>query len=219
MSVSPKETIIMELSHQFKKLNFHLNKAFSEFRQTLQNDDIAAVGVGLLPASRQGFYKAAVTAHIRIEAIEQVYVGYHPYLQPRDRKGHYTISINCDNIFGDKTVSQSHELPSHEASTLLAERLWRAISGDVLPFLKKYCDRGRLVENLEIDDYTVWVTSDRMARYCVLISDRVLKHDEDGFEKYSSEFLAYCEKPHGEMYRQAANSIVFGLRDQYFKNV
>jgi hypothetical protein len=58
-----------------------------------------------------------------------------------------------------------------------------------------------------------------MARYCVLISDRVLKHDEDGFEKYASEFLAYCEKPHGEMYRQAANSIVFGLRDQYFKNV
>jgi hypothetical protein len=211
--------IVKELSRNFENAGFRLGKAASEFRHTSQSGDTVAVALGLLPASKRGYYKAAVTAHIRINAIEEVYAAFQPQQRPRDRNTHYTISVNCDNIYRDKSVSQSFELLSNEAVRAMAERLWKAILDDVLPFLERYCNRERLVANLEADNYITWVTSDRMTRYCVLMSDRVLAGDEVGFEKYAAEFLAYCEKPYGQMYRQVANAIVTGVRERYFEKI
>ncbi|MEA4948692.1 MAG: hypothetical protein VB068_03430, partial [Petrimonas sp.] len=192
--------LITCLLPNFERLGFKYKKSVSEFRKTLINCNIVAIGVDLLPASSHGYYKAAITAHIHIKDLEDVYITHHPFIKPNARKAHYTISVNCDNIFKDKTVSQSYQLHTDKTITALSEILWAAISDDVLPFLEKFSDRKRLVENLLTDDYNKWVTSNRLVRYCVLISDRVLAHDELGFEKFAEELLDYCMKPYGAMY-------------------
>ena len=216
MKVDRTSMMLSNLSSSFASEGYRLRKAASEFRRDLKSGDACAVWVDLLPASRRGRFKAGVSAHIRIAALEAVYVNYHPLIPAPERGSHFTFVANCDSLFVDKSVAHSVELPDEQSVRVFAHRLWEAIKEGVLPFLERYCDRGRLVENLADEDPRTWVTSDRMTRYAILLSDRALMHDRAGFEHWATEWMDYCRQPHGQMYLPVADAIVPGVRSEYF---
>ncbi len=217
MNVNRTALLLSCLSSHFTTVGYFLRKSASEFRKSLDSGDMTAVWVDLLAASQRGYFKASLSARIRIAAIEAVYVDHHPLIPPKERKNHFTLSLNCDNLFRDKAISQSFNLPDERAVEALADLLWPAITEDVLPFLDRYGNQRALVENLASDDYRSWVTSDRMVRCTVLMSDRALAADRSGFEHWATELMTYCRQPHGQMYLPVATAIVPAVRAQFFK--
>jgi hypothetical protein len=216
MTLIPQSKLVAELAPNFRNAGFRFFKSQSEFRKLLDSGDVLAIGIDLMRASKSGYFKAASSAHIRIEAIEAVYAKHHPLLTQRELKNHYTISVNCDNLYRDQSVSRSVELLSDAAIVAYSKRLWQSIESDVLPFLEKYGSYDELIRNLQSEDYKSWVTSDRMVQYSVLLSDRAIASDKAGFERYADELLEYCKKDYGQMYRSAAEPMIQGVRAQFF---
>lgn len=184
-------------------------------RQPRANDSLG-VEVALRTASRPGYYKLAMTGWVRVHAIEDVYVPHHPLIGDKDRRTHRTLALNCDTLTLDRYLLQSHELGVPGALDELVARASAGLANDVLPALEKLCSREGLVASFLSDDPRVWASSDRMIRGLVLMSDRALDRDRDGFERRAQDLLKFCSTEAGRLYSSAAVAVVTGIRTAWF---
>ena len=168
------------------------------------------ITIDVLPASRPNFVKLALHAHIRIEELEKLYTPYHPFLSAKDARDHATISINCDQLFSDKSIVVSFEA-TKQSITETTHKYAKAIQIDILPFLDRFFSENALVSSLENENPKEWVTSDHLARYLILLSAYAQRNNWDLFEKIAHEFLQYCQKPHAQVYQSLADSVINGL--------
>ena len=201
----------------FGKEGYVYRKKGCIFVKTKKADNVCGISVDLLKSSHPGRSKVALYAHIRIVEIESVYAKYNPYLTPGELKEHFTVNINCDNLFSDVALTAAVELEGN-STMVAAEKIWGAIYADVLPLLEKYCERDSLVRNLENPDPRERIVSDPMARFSILISDAALEDDQDRFRRYKDQFLSFFKKPHVQAYLPAIEGIAAGVESEFFRS-
>jgi len=175
------------------------------------DDGSQAITVDLLPASKAGFFKLALHAHIRLSVLEDQYGPFHPFLNAKDRKTHSTLVVNCDSLFADKTLAGSFQACENNLDEI-ASKYAEAIKEDVFPFFKKYYSVENLVMSFEQENSKLWITSDRNTRNLVLLSAYALESKWDDFEKVSSDYLEYCDRPFAQAYKPLAQAVVAGLK-------
>jgi hypothetical protein len=206
------DALLVELTEPFLELGFELKKSLREFRKPLPSVGSVSVATDFLASRRRGFYHASVTAHIRIDELEDLYTPFNPLLTDGSRARHKTVNMNCDNLFTDKSLLGSFELSTTADVAAYARTLWQAIVMDVLPWLDAYSSRESLVASFRSVDPFTWPTSDRGARYCVLLSDSALRQDRVRFEAIAEEFLSFCDRPAGQRFLFLAKPTIDGMR-------
>ena len=82
----------------------------------------------------------------------------------------------------------------------------------MLPFFEEYYSVEKLVASFEQADPKLWITSDRNTRNLVLLSAYALESKWDAFDKVSSEYVEYCNKPYAQAYKPLAQAVIEGLR-------
>jgi hypothetical protein len=169
-----------------------------------------AVFLDLLP-SPGGKLKLCAHAQVRVDAIEEAYIRYNPFLSAADARKHPTLSINCDELILDKSLAHAFAAESQGLNEF-AERYLVELRGRIIPWLEKYSSEREIFESLANDDPLQWVTSDRLQRYPVLLAILALREDWDHFERVAAEFLEYCEAPHATAYRSLAQATIEGVR-------
>lgn len=188
---------------KYVKSRFALVKKLSDGNQVITID--------LLPSSKLNSFKLAIHAHIRLNALEEKYAPFHPFLSTKDKKTNPTLVVNCDTLFSNKALTHSFQINQNNLDEITANYA-KAIKDDVLPFFKEYYSIENLVASFEQADSKLWVTSDKNTRNLVLLSAYALESKWDKFEKVSSEYLEYCHKPFAQVYKPLAIAVIEGLR-------
>lgn len=209
-------SLLEELEPFFGKEGYVFRKRDRVFVKSNEAGSVCGISVDLLKSSHPGRSKVALHAHIRIAEIESVYAKYNPYLTPSELKEHFTVNVNCDNLFSDVALTAAVELDG-TSLTVAARNIWGAIYADVLPLLEKYCERDLLVRNLESPEPAERIVSDPIARFSILISDAALENDEDRFRGYKDQFLRLFKKPHARVYLPAIEEIAAGVEGEFFR--
>lgn len=176
------------------------------------SDGTQVIAIDLLPASEPTSFKLAMHAHVRLDVLEDKYGPFHPFLSEKDRKTNSTLVVNCDSLFSDKTLTQSFHVDENILDEIAA-KYTKAIRNDVLPFFEEYYSVENLVASFEQADPKSWITSNRNTRNLVLLSAYALESKWDEFDKVSSEYLEYSEKPFAQAYKPLAQAVVEGLKD------
>ena len=175
-------------------------------------DGTQIITIDLQPASEPTYFKLAMHAHVRLDVLEDQYGPFYPFLSEKDRKTNSTLVVNCDTLFSDKTLTQSFQVDENNLGVVSA-KYTKAIRDNVLPFFEEYYSVENLVASFEQADPKSWITSNRNTRNLVLLSAYALESKWDEFNKVSSEYLEYCEKPFAQAYKPLAQAVVEGLKD------
>lgn len=175
------------------------------------SDGTQVIVIDLLPSSESRSFKLAMHAHLRLNVLEDQYAPFHPFLNAKDRMTNPTLVVNCDALFADKALAQSFQLDEHNLDEIAAKYA-KAIKDDVLPFFEEYYSVENLVSSFEQADPKSWITSDRNTRNLVLLSAYALESKWDEFDKVSSEYLEYCDKPFAQAYKPLATAVIEGLK-------
>ncbi len=168
------------------------------------------IAINLLSASQPKFVKLALYAQIRIDYLELLYTPHHPFLSAKDARGHATLSVNCDQLFTDKSIVCSFESTKQSVAEAIS-KYSTAIKNDILPFLDNYFSEDALVSSFINPNPKEWVTSDRLTRYLVLLSVFAQRADWQSFNEFANEFSKYCLQPHAQVYKPLADSVIHGL--------
>lgn len=174
------------------------------------SDGTQVIAIDLLPSSEPRSFKLAMHAHIRLNVLEDQYAPLHPFLSEKDRKTNPTLAVNCDTLFSDKELTQSFQVDENNMKEIAAKYA-KAIRDDVLPFFEEYYSIENLVASFEQADPKLWITSDRNTRNLVLLSAYALESKWDEFDKVSSEYIEYCDKPFAQAYKPLATAVIEGL--------
>ena len=170
-----------------------------------------AIVIEALPTSKPGFAKLSAHGHIRINALEETYVRYNPYLTDKDAKNHPTVVVNCDELFSDKVVANAFSTDV-DGIEMFVNAYIMALKNDVVPWLERYSEEQNLFEGLSGSEPETWITSDRLVRYPVLLAILFRRREWGEFDRIAEEFLNYCDKPHAQVYKPYAESIINGLK-------
>lgn len=179
-------------------------------------DGTQVIAIDLLPTSEPNRFKLAMHAHVRLNVLEDQYAHFHPFLSAKDRKTNPTLALNCDSLFSDKALTQSFHVDENsleEVATIYA----KAINDDVLPFFEEFYSVENLVASFEQADPKLWITSDRHTRSLVLLSAYALESNWGEFDKVSSEYIEYCDKPFAQAYKPLAQAVIEGLKKRWRK--
>lgn len=208
------KALLEALKPRFEKCGYKLRKSAEEFLRRAPNGNVRSVTVGLIRTRPDGSAKISTHCHIRIEEIENIYVKYRPNLSEKDQKKHYTINVNCDNLYPNGTAIVNSMIIVDDTIAEVGELARKAIHDYVLPFLDKYTDKEILVENMMSEDVMERITSDPVSRFAILMTDAVQNDDRPAFEAYGQAFLKLSAR--AEVYLPMAESIYRGLREEYF---
>lgn len=207
------DKMLVYISTRLSLCGYKYRKSESDFYKKIE---VGAFSVSLdcLKASDGRHFVLNAICRIRIDDIEEVYAKYCPYLSDSEKKKHFTIYARYGNkpLFVN-TLSKSF-LPSESMEK--ADYFLRCFHDEIEPFFAKYSHREKLVYNLTSEDYQVWVTSDQICRYAILICNAAIEADREFFEAYAERFLQYCSKPFAQANLQLANRLVDGIRVDYF---
>jgi len=165
-----------------------------------------AVAIEALPTGTSGIIKLAAHAQVRVNAIEELYVTLHPFIDAKSAKLHPTLAVNCDTLLGDKKLA--HGVPADEASLRsFALNYASDVKENILPWLEKYMTEEALFNGLCDPDPKKWVTSDRLTRYPVLMAILAKRADWPTFDRISAEFAAYCTQRHALVYKPLSDAM------------
>lgn len=213
--MSDIRALLALLERRFDECGYRLRKSNQDFVKTDDQGNVAAISVDLLRSSTKGAKKVSTHCHIRIEAIEAVYAKHHPSLSKSEQKSHYTLHVNCDNLYPSDCPLMGSLNVSSETLPEVSRLAWQAISEHVFPFVERYSDRYRLAENLASENPRERVTSDPVVRHAVLMAQAALENDRPSFDEYGEEFFAHCSKFAPER-QPLAESIYRGIKQEYF---
>lgn len=188
---------------KFVKSKWHLIKK--------NPDGWQALVIEALPTAAQGVLRLECHGHLRINEIEDIYTPYHLFLTEKDAKNHPTVVVNVDRLLSDKSFIEGF-IDDPNCIESFATRYAAALQSDVLPWLDKYSNEELLLEGLIDGDPSKWITSDRLARFPVLLAILAKRKQGGEFDRVANEFLSYCEKPHAQVYKPLADSIISGLK-------
>lgn len=162
-----------------------------------------AIVLEVLPTGSQGVGKLAAHAQVRHEQIESLYTPYHPLIKPKDVKSHATLTVNCDILLKNKTLAHGFRLDTNSINAL-AERYGEAAKSDVIPWLDKFSDEREIFAGLADEDPKKWVTSDRLARFPVLMAILARRGDTKRFDLVAAEFREWCKQKHAMIHAPLA---------------
>jgi len=171
------------------------------------------IAVSLLKTSSPDVMRLATYAQVRIDSLEELYAPHHLFMSAKDAKIHPTITANFDSLLEDKSLANGFRIDDSNVDQFI-EDYSAAIQSHLIPWLEKYSTEDAIYEGLSGIDPSNWITSDRLTRYPVLLSILAKRLDWQEFEVIASEFLKYCDKPHAQVYKPLAESLVVGLRSK-----
>jgi hypothetical protein len=190
------------------------NFKFIKSRRLLQKTFLngwQGIAISLLKTSNPEVMKLSAYAQIRIDELENLYTPHHTFMSAKDSKVHPTLTANCDSLLTDKSLANGFQIDDSNVSQFI-ERYSAAIQLDIIPWLEKHSTEDGIYKGLSDSNPLNWVTSDRLTRYPVLLSILAKRSDWDAFEFMATEFLEYCDKPHAQVYKSLATSIINGLK-------
>jgi hypothetical protein len=195
------QPLFLEKGYKYKKKN-------SEFYLSDKSKNILAIIVDLISTSDPQRYMVTMRLCIRISELEEVYVKYNPYIAAPKQKQHYTLNINQSGLLPESF--------SEGEIQRIGQKTWDIVNSEIFPILEKFSIKTNLIENLKSEDYNAWITSDRLARYPILLSNAALESDRDSFDKYAKEFLDFCQQSFAKVHLPMANSIIDGINQEFF---
>jgi len=169
------------------------------------------IAISLLKTSSPDVMKLSAHAQVRIDSLEELYAPHHPFMSSKDAKVHPTLTANCDALLSDRSLADGFQIDDVCVSEFI-KNYSNAILSDVMPWLERYSTEEAIYEGLSGSDPSDWITSDRLTRYPVLLSILAKRSDWKSFEIIAAEFLDYCDKPHAQVYKPLAESLVSGLK-------
>ena len=161
-----------------------------------------------------GMRSLAMRACIRLDRVASEFLPYFPGLKPSQRRKHYPlISVHCTNLLDDEYL-YSFE-PTEDQIQEVARHFLLGIQQTVLPFLDEFFDEEAIASSLLNPDPAKRVTSDPLSRYCYLVSYFSLRSDWEQFDRLAEEWLVFCRSPPGTPYREIAEAVVSGIRQNH----
>lgn len=188
---------------RFVKSRWQLVKPISEGWQ--------AIEIEVMPTSQSGTAKVAAHGQVRIDRIEETYTPFHPFLNGTDAKLHATLTINCDRLLANSSVVHGFKTDEQSIDAFVLEYA-NALEICVLPWLDEHSDENTVFNGLIDEDPKKWITSDRLARYPVVLSVLANRNEWDAFDRIAQEFQNYCSSPHAQVYKPLADALIAGLR-------
>lgn len=165
-----------------------------------------AVAIHAQRTATPGNIKLAAHAQVRVNAIEEIYVGLHPFVDAKSAKFHPTLVVNCDTLLGDKTLA--HGVPSDEVRLrAFALKYASDMKENILPWLEKYMSEEVLFDGLFDPDPKKSVTSDPLTRYPLLMAILARRGDWPTFDRISAEFAAYCTQRHTLVHKPLSDAM------------
>ncbi len=165
-----------------------------------------AVAIEPLLTATLGIIKLAAHAQVRVNAIEALYVKWHPFIDAKAEKFHPTVVVNCDTLLRDKTLA--HGVPTDVASLrVFAMKYASDMKENVLPWLERYMTEEALFDSLFDTDPKKWVTSDRLTRFPVLMAILAKRGDWPNFDRINAEFASYCTQRHALVYKPLSDAM------------
>ena len=195
------QPLFLEQGYKYRKKN-------TEFYLSDKSKNILAIIVDVISTSDPQRYMVTMRMCIRLSVLEAVYVKYNPYITKAKQKQHYTLNINQSGLLPESFTEDEIQL--------IGKKTWGVVNSEIFPMLEKFSIKSNLIQNLTSEDYNTWITSDRLTRYPILLSNAALEKDQDSFDKYAKEFIEFCQQPFAKVHLPMANSIINGINQEYF---
>jgi len=206
------------LRERFDLHGFAFRKGEGGFFKTTGEGNVIGVTIDVLSKNYPDAYKISCIAHIRIKAYEDLYAKHHPHVSDKEQNGHFTLNVNCDNLFQVNDAYQIFTVSTPDDLSSYSEKLWDSLKVDVLPVIERLGNNSELAEHFRPDDPREWITGDRMTRFIVLLCDAVVQGRADLFERYAGESVAFFEGDKQRPHRLTTiSSIIDGLRKNHLQ--